>query len=386
LQLYVQRRIYTYQAAQLSDGLVRKVQGSASQLAEPEAMAWLGDMLAHLDRQDEAAAMLTRAIAASPDLALAHASLGLLRARQGKSDQALEHLQRAAALKSNNELAYFYYAAALVEQRAGFGANNDFNDAMTALARALELRPGFVEALSLLGYVQLLAGRDTSARDSLQRAVQQDPSNARTALLLARAHINLGAVDAARDVLGPLIAHATDAAVKEDARTLLTTTVGLQRQQDLRRQAGLAGSRETASAPESAKQPIASASSANEAASTAPPDRTRNMFRPDFRPRGAGEERSYGVLERIECSAAGLVFRLRTLDSVLELNAARFDNVQFITYRQNAPPAAISCGPLTPPEEVYLTWRMDAESAGGAQVKIAVAVELLPEGFVPEIR
>src|SRR5262249_23374532 len=319
-----------------------------------------------------------------PDLALAHASLGLLRARQGKRDEALEHLQRAAALKSNNEFAYYYYAAALVDQRVAFGVGNDFDGAITALTRAVELRPGFAEALTLLGNVQLLAGRDTSARDSLQRAVQQDPSNARAALLLAGAHINLGAVDAARDILGPLLARTTDAAIKEEARTLLTAAANLRRQQDLRRQAGLAGSRETASAPVpgSASQPIAATSPANGAARNRP----RDIFRPDFRPRGAGEERSYGILERIDCSAAGLMFRLRTLDSVLELRAARFENVQFISYRQNAAPGTVSCGPRTPPEEVYLTWRMDAEPTGGAQVRIAVAVELLPEGFVPEIR
>src|SRR5262249_23170839 len=109
LQEYVQRQTYQYAVATFDDSVVKKIPQAASRLPEPEATARLGDLLARMNQPDEATALLNKALAASPDLAFAHAALGMLQERQGKSEEALVHLKRAAALKSNNELAYFYY-------------------------------------------------------------------------------------------------------------------------------------------------------------------------------------------------------------------------------------------------------------------------------------
>jgi hypothetical protein len=97
-----------------------------------------------------------------------------------------------------------------------------------------------------------------------------------------------------------------------------------------------------------------------------------------------GEQRSYGLLEQVECTPTGIVLHLRATGSVITARAKRFDDVELITYRQTQQPSTINCGLRPAPEEVYLTWR-PATAADGvtAGEPIAVAIELLPEGFVP---
>lgn len=70
---------------------------------------------------------------------------------------------------------------------------------------------------------------------------------------------------------------------------------------------------------------------------------------------------------------------LRTADAAVRARAARFDDIEFRTYRPLAS-MKVGCGTQEPLHEVYLTWRPGA--APGAE-QTAVAVEVLPEGFVP---
>jgi tetratricopeptide (TPR) repeat protein len=89
----------------------------SASLTEAEVQGYLGDLLLHSDRA-EAEGYLQKAIALDPDLAMAHASLGMLRVRQGKSSEARESLARAAAANSQNYLIHYYYAYALSREGA----------------------------------------------------------------------------------------------------------------------------------------------------------------------------------------------------------------------------------------------------------------------------
>jgi hypothetical protein len=98
-----------------------------------------------------------------------------------------------------------------------------------------------------------------------------------------------------------------------------------------------------------------------------------------FRPVGQNEQRVYGVFESLECSQDQITVVVRTTEGVLRARAARFSDVQFITYRQLAA-LKVACGKQSPLYEVYLTSREGAAAGGD---RTAVAVEILPEGFIP---
>jgi Flp pilus assembly protein TadD len=303
----------------------------------------------------------------APDLALAHASLGALLIRQDKRDLAMPHLQRAAALNSPNEFVHFYYGAALVEQAAATPStdNTDLQNGIAALARAVELRPGFTEAQNMLGYAYLLHGETEKARDVLVHALAEDPSDDRGALLLARVQLRRGQVDDVRRLLGPVVARATEPSVKDQARELLAQSAGVQRQQQLRREAGLTSTPAAATTPDSVQTALL-------------------VYKPDFRERQAGETRTYGVFIGVECMPGQVVLQIRVPGATFRVRAARFADVVFTSYRQ-VPVPPVVCGDRTPPEEVYVTWKRGNGSDGTAgELATAVAVELLPDGFIPE--
>ena len=360
VQLYVQQFTHRYTTYEFKDDLVRRIEARATGISDAEAEAWLGDLLVHMDRDEEATARLEKALAANKDLALAHASLGALQMRQGKILEGLAHLKEAQALGTANERAYYLYASALVSQDGLASSEPDgLQQASGALQRAIVLRPGYTQAKLLLGYVYLALGEYTSARDLLLPVVRAERTNHLAALRLGEALIALNDFAGVRSVLGPVIARATDPAERDRARMLLGRSVELQKLRD---------------AP---AEPVAPVSSP---AGSGPTTRAPRVI-PVFRSLGDGERRDTGVFEAVQCGPKGVVFVVRTAEQVLRARAARFEDVEFIAYRTLASPS-INCGAQKPAMEVYLTWRPPSGSSDQTD-GTAVAVEVLPESFVP---
>jgi len=333
VQLYVQQFNHRYRSFEFRDDLVGHIESRPAAMSDAEANAWLGDLLWHMDRYEDATALLEKTLAANKDLPRAHASLGALQMRQGKTADGIAHLKQAQALGIANETAHFLYADALVSQpEPGPDALREASD---ALKRALALRPGFTEAKLLLAYVYVALREDAAARDLLIPVVRAEPNNHRAALRLGEALLRLDDIAGARDVLGPVIARTTDETEKERARNLLG------------RSADVPGQR-------------------NAPANT-----------PVFRTLADGERRDTGMFESIECGPKGVVFVVRTAESVLRVRADRFEDVEFISYRTLAA-QTIGCGAQSPPVEVYLTWRLPSGSAKASE-GTAVAIEVLPD-------
>ena len=86
---------------------------TTSPLSEAEAQAYLGDLLYHIHRPDDARRDLEQALALDPKLPMAHASLGMVFMEQKKIPEARAHLEQAVAGKSANYLLHYHYAFAL---------------------------------------------------------------------------------------------------------------------------------------------------------------------------------------------------------------------------------------------------------------------------------
>ena len=67
-------------------------------------------------------------------------------------------------------------------------------------------------------------------------------------------------------------------------------------------------------------------------------------------------------------------------DQAVTAHAMKFDEVEFITYRDDLA-GNISCGPWKEPMRVYLTWRPGAVEG----VKTAIAIEFLPKSPLPVV-
>lgn len=98
--------------------------------------------------------------------------------------------------------------------------------------------------------------------------------------------------------------------------------------------------------------------------------------RPDFRVTRPGEQRSEGLLQRIECGLRGAItLRTRVDDKPMAFTADALRDIDFVVY--GPPRGPVTCGGLTPPPKVYVTWRPLTPAVKGIAGR-AVAVEFLP--------
>jgi hypothetical protein len=97
--------------------------------------------------------------------------------------------------------------------------------------------------------------------------------------------------------------------------------------------------------------------------------------RPFLRITLADERRSFGLLEALECDGDLAEFVMWTSEGVLRARAS-FGDVQVVNYRDGL--GDVLCGPQPAPLPALLTWLPGTGTAARA-----VAVEFVPDGFVP---
>ncbi len=110
LKEYVRRNTYAATAATFERKLEFDSEMRSAPITEAEAQSYLGDLLLHIRHLDDAEKHLQQSLALDPNLAMANASLGIVRARQGRFADAKQLLQRAVPADSRNYLAHYYYA------------------------------------------------------------------------------------------------------------------------------------------------------------------------------------------------------------------------------------------------------------------------------------
>jgi hypothetical protein len=90
--------------------------------------------------------------------------------------------------------------------------------------------------------------------------------------------------------------------------------------------------------------------------------------------RGA-EQRTEGLLERLECGARGVTLHVRADGKALRFATATLRDLELISYREDVS-GTVTCGPRVPPDRVYVTW-IPASGAPPTVLGRAVAVEFL---------
>lgn len=134
------------------------------------------------DQGDDAAALATlqRAVEADPRWAMARVELGRLQLKRGEGEVALQHLDVARTLASENPRAHYLYALAADE-------NGRRNESRRALEVALALREGYADAQVRLAGVLAAEGEYAQAAKVLQPYVAAHPDANGARLQLADA-------------------------------------------------------------------------------------------------------------------------------------------------------------------------------------------------------
>jgi len=168
----------------------------------PDTMAnsWnnLGLLAARAGRTDEAIELFHQALKLSPDHLIALENLGSAYRQQKRWDDARKTYERALEVNANDAEAN--YGLGMV-----FAQNDDTARAFAALQKALSLRPVYPEALNNLGILYLRTNRRDEAVASFEESIHVAPGFDQSYLNLARVYAVEDAPEKARTVLLELL-------------------------------------------------------------------------------------------------------------------------------------------------------------------------------------
>lgn len=349
---------------------------------DDEADAYLADMQARVDRVDEARARVAAIQKRAPTVGRAFMVLGTIDLREKRVSEAVAHLEKAAALAPDDFIVQSAYGRSLVTQLSDVRDDRDrvakiLPQARAALVRATTINPRSARAASMLAYVELVDGDARAAVEWMTRAIQLDPRREEYRIGLAQALVGQGEYDKATTLLGPLMASGRTPDVRTEARRVLTDLA------DRR-------TRETRAATPAVDTPAGPSAPTAPGAATPPPvdavraterlveaERARGLLLRVVQP---GEQRVLGTLDAIDCANGTFVLRVTSNGRTLALGARQLADVDLISFRSNTPDR-VNCGPQKPRYRVYATYRPEGATAGIDGV--AVAIELLPDDFVP---
>ncbi|MBV9211450.1 MAG: tetratricopeptide repeat protein [Acidobacteria bacterium] len=374
LKAYVRRQPLPASVASSDAPLKFDEEMRASQMSDAEAQAYLADLLLHLNRTDEAELYVQKSLALNPELPLAQTTLGMLRVRQQKVNEAIEILRRAAANDPDNYLTQYYFAYAL--SREGMGAAGSvwgYPSAMAvemraALSRARQLAPRFIEAYRLQAFVNLALDEKLDEAESLlRRALELAPERQDIMLILAQLHLRQLDFAAAKDDVQPVLHRALDPRLREQAVGLLAE---IKQTEELAAKAVIAPPTKN---EKNETPPVSQPSLTNESLSAAEQAHAGGQ-RLAKRFKG---ERVRGLLTHIECMESGVALFVKNGDRTLRLHADNLRSVFFVTYVPGLD-RAVTCGARTPQNLVVLTYRPLPTPRADYDGE-AIAIEFVPE-------
>lgn len=337
-------------------------------LAEAEAQYYLGDLLSHINRQDDAEKFFKQALALDQALPGPYEGLGLVAIRRRQFAEAREYLKQAVTRGSRNHLAHFYYAEALQQELMGEGNRISAMPPETAskmieeLQTSVKLMPGFAPAYNLMAFVYLISGEHLKeGLQAIQTALRIEPQNAHAALTLAQIQMRMEDYAAANKTIEPLLA-SEDANVKRQAESIkgyIDSYSNRDRRMIVARDASTSaasavedatteergalpqlkrGSADAASDKPGANGRDATGANANDAT-----DKDEASGSPTLKIDGA--QVLSGTLVGIECGNGGMVLVFRSANKLLRFTVRNMMTLQFYTQDPSISPQ-VGCGPM----------------------------------------
>ena len=376
LKAYIQRDRYPIVNGHFENKLAFDSSMQSAAITEAETQAYLGDLLLHSNRTD-AETYLQRALALDPDLAMANASLGMLRVRQGKADEARKSLERAVAANSQNYLTHYYYAYALSREGShDLGMVMGFAPETAAKMRselnlAIKLRPDFPESYSLLAFVNLVTNTELDeSLEMLKRALAASPSRNDLVFMMAQIYMRQEDFKMAHQLIDKLLGNNNDADTRHQAQALLAQLVSVEKQL-----ADVSAGREEQAADQRDRPRL------REYSDTEPVEKydPAAVLRESLRKPAAGETQTQGTLARIDCDNKSIIFSVRIDGRLLKLKTDSFTHVELTSFSQDAG-GEITCGPRKPENSVVVCY-LPTTSAGAKTDGVIKSLEFVPPDF-----
>ena len=373
LKDYIKNDRYPIMTGHFARKREANVDMQVASITEAQAQAYLGDLLLHSNRAD-AEGYLKKALSLDPDLAMAHASIGMLRVREGKAAEARQSLEKAVAADSQNYLIHYYYAYAL--SRSGqdlTGLVSRFPPEhvvkmRAALEKAIALRPDFVESVSLLAFVNLVTEtRIDESIDMLVKARSRAKGKNDLMFMLAQLYMAKRDYKSAKELIGKINASNSQPEVVAQAQSMLSHIAAMEEHE-----ANFRNSRSTSNGQDMTNM------ADREGVEVGPVDQW-SYLRDALRKPQAGEMQAQGILERVDCDARGITFVIKLADRVIKLRAAKFQDVDMTSFSPDAG-REITCGARRPESSVVVNYTASADARAKVDGR-AISLEFVPQDF-----
>jgi len=371
LREYIRGDSYPQQIATFKNKLAAELEMQSAPISEAEAQAYLGDLLLH-SRRTDTEGYLQKALALEPQLGMANASMGMLRAQQGRFEEARQFLEKAVAANSQNYLAHYYYASAM--SRQGMDGNNivysyapeTMERMRRELNKAIELAPQFAESYHLLAFINLVANdRLDESIVLLKKALQLSPGKPEYIFMLGQIYLNKQEFKLARQLLTPLANESSEAEIRSRARAFLDHATAAEAQEERwkKEQAEPAQTGEKTGSGQGDNLELDPLAYLDEA----------------LRKPAAGEVRAQGTLVRIDCGPKWIVFTIKTADRDLKVQTDALEKISFSTFTESVS-GEVTCGLRKNPERVIVIYKPIREPRAKVE-GTAISMEFVPKEF-----
>ena len=369
LRKYINRASYNYNKVKFEDELTFDTKMIVKPVDEGEANAYLGDLLFHMNRVEDSEPYLAKALAIHPDSLVANMTMGMVRLREEKFDEARQYLDKAVSENSNNQFACYRYAYVLL--RSGTVSKETAEKSIALLKRSIELDPKFLPNYSLMAFAALSSGIGMDdAVAAVSSALKFKPNDASLMLDLASLYMRSDRIDDAGKLAERAATLTDDPGLKNRAQSI-NSFVAMTRQGG--RNGGIGGTTFVGPVGGLSTMPELSEEERDKAAA----DFKLQNINNDLGPVGEGLERVVGKIEKIACPDGNVRYSVRSGGELFTLSSTDFQGLELMIYGGHAG-GSVGCDADLSADTVVLTYKPSA----GKDPKIRG--ELLAIGFVPD--
>lgn len=325
LKKYVRKATYQYNQLTFKNKLVFDTGMAVTPLDEADTNAYLGDLLYHTNRPEDAEPYLLKALAVRPDSPMANMAIGMVRFRAGKFDDARQFLEKALAKESKNHYAYYRLAFVLIRGRSdasGISESMTEETAMRAakfLKRSIEIDPKFFPSYDLLAFSSLISGSGIDdAAAVIAQGLKYKPGDASMTLRLAELYMRTDKFIEAGQLAAKVALSVDDPELKLKAENL---------KQYAARRNESNNSPTTFSGPVLVRQkpPAEEDPKAIEKMNI-------RSINGELKPLADGNARVVGHLEKISCVGGKISYTVKSGSEVFQLSSTDFQGLELMTY------------------------------------------------------
>ena len=393
LKKYVAQNTYKYSLISFNNKLSFETEMQTVPLSEADSNAYLGDLLYHTNRADDAEVYLQKSVSLKPDSSMANTTFGMVKMRQRKYDEAKKYLEKAISEDQKNHLAFYRYAYLLSrEDQDEFGYVGSFPKEKTTkmrdlLKKAIAINPAFTESYGLLAFISLVNNEMLDESIAyLKKALKYQPGNQRYTMRIAEIYMRQDKFAEAAAIADKIAKTADDAETKSQAENLNAQLKQRQEMLAANETSRKQYEKNVAEAMKNGGQPVLTRSSSS--GKTVSPEELAKIEQEEkmfslnqaLKKPETGEKQIIGRIQKIECKAKIVIYTIKTDAETLTLSSKDFAGLILTAFVPDAENANVGCGENIADINTVLTYKPQADAKNVNRGEL-VAVDFVPKNF-----